>query len=224
METLKEFINTFVTEDYFIIILLLLFIILVVLVMALIKAKKQFYELSKVDYAEDLFSSLKSEAKDIVLPANNTSSETMNNTINSSVNNIASEPIESKQSKIIEIKDYDDEINEYESNEEENAVISTYELEKKTQERMEELGVSDNQAMINKYEEEQEKKAIISYEQLLKNAANIRINYVEEDTPKGYPRINKIEVQEKVVTEAQSYIKEEEFLKILKEFRVSLPR
>ena len=91
------------------------------------------------------------------------------------------------------------------------------------QEKFDELGVSDNEAMIQKYEEEQEKKAIISYEQLLRNAANISISYTEEKREDGAPKVNKIEVEKKDVTEAQSYIEEEQFLKILKDFRTSLP-
>ena len=87
---------------------------------------------------------------------------------------------------------------------------------------MQELGVSENDAIIKKYEEEQEKKAIISYEQLLKNASNITLTYKEEETKKGSPKINKIEVKEHEVTPAESYIDEEEFLKILKEFRLNL--
>ena len=68
----------------------------------------------------------------------------------------------------------------------------------------------------------QEKKAIISYEQLLKNASNITLSYKKENNEKGCPKINKIEVKEKEVTQAISYLEEEEFLKILKEFRLSL--
>ena len=77
-------------------------------------------------------------------------------------------------------------------------------------------------ANLKKMEEEQEKKAIISYEQLLKNASNITLSYKKENNEKGCPKINKIEVQEKEVTQAISYLEEEEFLKILKEFRLSL--
>ena len=36
------------------------------------------------------------------------------------------------------------------------------------------------------------------------------------------PKVNKIEIQEKEVTPPENYLKEEEFLSILKEFRLSL--
>ena len=127
-----------------------------------------------------------------------------------------------KQVDMNNIKTYDDEIDEYENSEEENAVISAEELEKKTRERMDALGLSDNQAAIQKYEEEQENKAIISYEQLLKNASNITLSYKDETKEKGSPKINKIEVEKKEVVGAEVYLEEEEFLKILKEFRISL--
>ena len=127
-----------------------------------------------------------------------------------------------KQIDLPNVKTYDDIIEDYENGEEENAVISTEELEKVTRQRMEELGMNDNQVAIQKYEEDQEKKAIISYEQLLKNASNITLTYKEETNKKGAPKVNKIEVQEKEVTQAVSYVAEEEYLKILKEFRLSL--
>ena len=127
-----------------------------------------------------------------------------------------------KQIDIPGIMTYDDVISEYENKEEEMAVISAEELERKTKERMETLGLSDNQAAIARYEEEQENKAIISYEQLLKNASNITLSYKKEEQKSGAPVINKIEIEQKEVTQPENYLGEEEFLKILKEFRLSL--
>ena len=128
-----------------------------------------------------------------------------------------------KQIDISNIKTKEDVINEYELSEEENAVISAEELERKAKERLDTLGNSDNQIAIAKYEEEQEKKAIISYEQLLKNASNITLSYKEEEKKdKNAPKVNKVEVEQKEVTPSDNYIAEEEFLKILKEFRISM--
>ena len=77
--------------------------------------------------------------------------------------------------------------------------------------------------IIEKYEEEQEKKAIISYEQLVKNASNITLTYKEEEPKKkDAPKVNKIEIEQKEVTPSENYVNEEEFLKILKEFRLNL--
>ena len=88
---------------------------------------------------------------------------------------------------------------------------------------MNELGVSDNRQVIERYEEEQENKAIISYEQLLKNAQNITLSYVEEEKKeKDAPKINKIEVTQREVSEPENYLEQEQYLKILKEFRLSL--
>ncbi len=205
MKNINNFVDAFVTEDYFIVFLIIMVMILIVLLVALIKSKKEYssanvFQTNTLD--DDLLDSLKSNNTNEELPPID---RNINEDIKSDIHNSYSE------------------IDEYEGSEEENAVISTDELEKKTQERMEILGITDNQAMIQKYEDEQEKKAIISYEQLLKNASNITITYKEEDTPKGSPKVNKIEVQEKEVSIPQSYIEEEQFLKILKEFRMSLP-
>ena len=68
-------------------------------------------------------------------------------------------------------------LDEYEYNEEENAVISAEELEKRTKDRMDALGNSDNQIAIAKYEEEQEKKAIISYDELIQKNYPGAISY-----------------------------------------------
>ena len=88
---------------------------------------------------------------------------------------------------------------------------------------MNELGVSDNRQVIERYEEEQENKAIISYEQLVKNAQNITLSYVEEEKKeKDAPKINKIEVTQREVSEPENYLEQEQYLKILKEFRLSL--
>ena len=51
---------------------------------------------------------------------------------------------------------------------------------------------------------------------------NISLTYKEEDIGSGAPKVNKIEIQEKEVTPPENYLKEEEFLSILKEFRLSL--
>lgn len=201
MDNIRGFIETFVTTDYFIIFLIILFMILIALIMALLKMKNKYVR--EVPYSMeddmDLLDSLKSTDSKEELPP-------IDRNIDMKLN-----------------QEYSD-IDSYEDSEEENAVISTDELEEKTKERMDALGISDNQAMIDKYEEEQEKKAIISYEQLLKNASNITISYQEEKTPEGAPKINKIEVKEKEVSAPQSYIEEEKFLSILKEFWMSLPR
>ena len=77
--------------------------------------------------------------------------------------------------------------------------------------------------LLMNLKEEQEKKAIISYEQLLKNASNITLSFKEEDKKDAdAPIVNKVEIEQKEVTGAESYLEEEEFLKILKEFRTSL--
>lgn len=117
-----------------------------------------------------------------------------------------------------------DEVVKYELSEEENAVISTDELEQRKIEKFNELGVTSNQALIDKYEEEQEKKAIISYEQLLKNASNITLTYKEEKLEDGAPKVNKIELNLEDVSQPQNYEEEEEFLELLKEFMTNLPK
>lgn len=205
MENFDKFMETFVNGDYFLVFIAMLVIILVVLVLALIKTRQDYKMLlDEKDESEDIFDGL-AELK----------AETKEDEIDEDKPLI-------KQIDIPSIKTYDDIIDEYENNEEENAVISSYELEQKMRERRDTLGDTDNQIAIAKYEEDQEKKAIISYEQLLRNAQNVTLSYKEEKHDKDYPRINRIEIEQKEMPGVSDYNNEEEFLKILKEFRITL--
>lgn len=231
MSNIMSFVNTFVTEDYFIIFLIIMLLILIVLIMALIKTRNQYYEElgSKFSLEDELLKRMGDTDENINIAKEvlNDDAEVLNESVqnNGAINK--NDLVMNSTNKSDEVKEDNTNfyslIDNYENNEEENAVISTDELERRKQEKFDELGVSDNEAMIQKYEEEQEKKAIISYEQLLRNAANISISYTEEKREDGAPKVNKIEVEKKDVTEAQSYIEEEQFLKILKDFRTSLP-
>ena len=240
MENFDKFLETFMTGDFFLIFLILMVIILLVLVLALIKTRSQYLEMvrreqEKIDL-ESKFKKKTEEEKPLEIRAPEIIEkkeepedkefdilDELNNLMATSKDDIMDEntPLV-KQIDVPNVKTYDDVIEEYENGEEENAVISTEELERVTRQRMQDLGMNDNQVAIQKYEEEQEKKAIISYEQLLKNASNITLTYKEETNKKGAPKVNKIEVKEKEVTQAVSYVAEEEYLQILKEFRLSL--
>lgn len=230
MENFSDFMDLFMTGDYFIIFLVLLLIIFAVLIMALVKTRMQYLEIINAEKTKNEETSINDKIVnskiddsiekieddgDILDDLDKLIAQTKEDTIKEN------EPLYT-QVNIPQVKTYDDVINDYESSEEEEAVISSEELEKKTKERMKSLGLNDNQVAIQKYEEEQEKKAIISYEQLVKNASNISLTYKEEDIGSGAPKVNKIEIQEKEVTPPENYLKEEEFLSILKEFRLSL--
>ena len=230
MENFSDFMDLFMTGDYFIIFLVLMLIIFAVLIMALVKTRMQYLEIINAEKTKNEETSINDKIVnskiddsiekieddgDILDDLDKLIAQTKEDTIKEN------EPLYT-QVNIPQVKTYDDVINDYESSEEEEAVISSEELEKKTKERMNSLGLNDNQVAIQKYEEEQEKKAIISYEQLVKNASNISLTYKEEDIGSGAPKVNKIEIQEKEVTPPENYLKEEEFLSILKEISLSL--
>ena len=213
MENFDKFLETFMTGDFFLIFLILMLIILLVLVLALVKTRSEYLEMVRREQEKiDLESKFKKQIEE----------QKKSTEVKKDEKVIEEEPDILDELNNLMATSKEDMIEEYENGEEENAVISTEELEKVTRQRMEDLGMNDNQVAIQKYEEEQEKKAIISYEQLLKNASNITLTYKEEKNKKGAPKVNKIEVQEKEVTQAVSYVAEEEYLKILKEFRLSL--
>jgi hypothetical protein len=220
---IDDFLSAFLTSDYFLVFLVIVLIILVVLIIALMKSREEYKDAleskNNVEYldkaTENTIPTKTEEHNDVLEELESLKATSKEELFDENKPLI-------KQIDIPNIKTYDDVIEDYENSEEENAVISAEELEKRTRERMETLGLSDNQAAIQRYEEDQEKKAIISYEQLLKNASNITLSYKNESASKGAPKINKIEINQKEISAPQNYLEEEEFLKILKEFRVSL--
>ena len=224
MRNIDKVIDTFVSGDYFIICLILTLAILLVLVLALFKSRGEYNELLKSKLENDKKDGEEDEDEvlsfidddDILSELEALQASTKDDIIDEDKPLI-------KQIDVKNVRTYDDIISDYELSEEENAVISREELEQKAKERRETLGETENQKAIDAYEEEQEKKAIISYEQLLKNASNITLTYKEEDLKKkDAPKVTKIEVEQKEVSAPEVYLEQEEFLKILKEFRVSL--
>ena len=211
-------IDAFVTGDYFIIFLVLVLAVLLVLVLLLIKSREEYNELlnAEIKRSDIINDNSTSDDNDLLDDLKDLMATSSDDVIDENKPLI-------KQVDLNNIETYKDKVNKYEILDEENAVISADELEKRAKERLDNLGSNENQEAIQKYEEEQEKKAIISYEQLLKNASNITLSYKEEKSKeKDAPKVNKIEVERKEVTGAELYIEEEQFLKILKEFRVSL--
>lgn len=225
MMNIDKVLETFIEGDYLLVFLALMLIILVVLIISLIKSRQEYNDLLDYTNKKEIIKepeSLINEVKS--LDEDSLTDDLLKefDALKTSTTVEEEKPI-IKQVNLSEVKTYNDIIDEYESSEEENAVISAEELERRTKERIDELGSNDNQVAIAKYEEEQEKKAIISYEQLLKNASNITLSYKEEEKKdKEAPRINKIEVEQKEVIGTENYLEEEEFLKILKEFRMTL--
>lgn len=225
MMNIDKVLETFIEGDYLLVFLALMLIILVVLIISLIKSRQEYNDLLDYTNKKEIIKepeSLINEVKS--LDEDSLTDDLLKefDALKTSTTVEEEKPI-IKQVNLSEVKTYNDIIDEYENSEEENAVISAEELERRTKERIDELGSNDNQVAIAKYEEEQEKKAIISYEQLLKNASNITLSYKEEEKKdKEAPRINKIEVEQKEVIGTENYLEEEEFLKILKEFRMTL--
>lgn len=233
MANVDKVLEIFMDGNYFIIFLLLIAIVLIVLVLCLIKSREEYNELlrstEKEDYLDNSMSEINTQSKEMDVFESMKEDEIDIFADFDSLKATSDEDIFDedkpliKQIDVPKIKTYDDIINEYETNEEECAVISASQLDRVKQERMEELGVNDNRQVIERYEEEQENRAIISYEQLLKNAQNITLSYVEEDKKEeDAPRINKIEVTQKEVSQPENYLEQEQYLKILKEFRLSL--
>lgn len=187
----QEFLNVFFTTDYFLILLIILLLILLIITMQLIKNQ---YADKNESITED--------------------DETLDNLFINFMNQEKTEdkPLINAEEKII------DEINFYEKDEEECAIISSDELEKISKIR----NISNNSDLINQYELEQEKKAIISYEELLKNASNLKMNYEDITLNDEGPIIRKVDVETPTLERNLSYMEETNFLNALKEFRANL--
>ena len=132
------------------------------------------------------------------------------------------------EEEILEIKEENKEVDvinpieAYEQDEEANAVISTKELESIEKERNELYGTENNAKLIEEYETDQENKAIISYSELLKNAQGLELEYIEK--PKeddNAPVVKQVELKDQQL-KGVNYAAEEEYLRILKEFRNDL--
>ena len=126
------------------------------------------------------------------------------------------------ESKNIDEKTLENEINNFEEEQEEIAIISADELDARIK-HMELTGMMDeHEKEIERYEAEQEDKAVISYDELLKRASSGVINY-ESEKDLGGVRISKVDLSKgETVTFDKKYEKEEAFLKALKEFRKAL--
>ena len=235
MNNIDAVLDSFMNGNYFIIFLALMLIIFIVLILSLIKSREDYNELldSKIEEGTDTRHKIVKDMDKVK------EKEEIKDEIDSKVEDLfdgfealkatsKEDEVDFDKPIIKQIEKpitYENIIDEYEYNEEQNAIISADELEKKNKERLEALGSNDNRDAINKYEEEQEKKAIISYEQLLRNASNISLSYVEDTKPKKVndaPKISKIEIIQKEISEPENYLEEEEFLRILKSFRMTL--
>lgn len=211
MKTLGEFFRLFFTTDYFLILLIILLLIVLVIIIHLIRVQN-YYKKNEVieeeEKPEENFLTLNFGKEPIEEPSIK----------EHEINPRLQDKFESIE-KILSGKTAGD-IEEYEKNEEETAIISTKELESISKARG--FETSNNASLINQYEEEQEKKAIISYEELLKNASGLKLNYKDENYDINGPIVRKVELETPVIERNLNYVEETNFLSTLKEFRETL--
>ena len=219
MQNFNEFLDMFFSSQYFIIVIAILAMILIMLLAYLIKLQFAYrnpvekIDNETVDLVEEAIKSI--NENDSILNL-----DSLNNTQANLVLDLKASPEEFK----LNPEDFNIKMNpieQYELAEEENAIISTKELEKIEKERDEYYGKENNAKLIEQYEQNQEKKAIISYDELLRNASLLEVNYIEKPREEGAPIIKQVEIKEQPL-KGVSYTAEEEYLKILKEFRSNL--
>lgn len=197
---LEEFFNVFFSNEIILILLVVLIIILIILIVYLVKLEKK--DNKKLLKQNIELNNISKNNKETVIEE-----EVTNNDPLGLFNNIMP------------------------TNDEENAIISTDELIKASKDLSDTLQM-DTTEIIDMYEAEQEKKAIISYEELLKNAASLNIKYEEpKEKEIDTPVVKKIEVSNsdsyvkanvESTNKIMNYVEEEEFLKVLKKFRLDL--
>lgn len=218
MQNFNEFLDMFFSSQYFIVVIAVLAMILIMLIAYLIKLQYSYKVPSikqeePVDLIEEAIKSVNENESILNL-------EALNNTQANLVLDLKAnqeEPVIKNESIIPKINP----IEQYELAEEENAIISAKDLEKIEKERDEYYGKENNAKLIEEYEKNQEQKAIISYDELLRNASLLEVNYIEKPREEGAPIIKQVEIKEQPL-KGVSYTAEEEYLKILKEFRANL--
>ena len=235
MDNFSGFLNMFFNSQFFSVVIVILILVLLMVLSYLIKSQryqiKSLEEKVNLNKENNVSLEVKEETKlkEEVKEAQTIKSEAPikeKGVLNiSSLENTTANLVLDLKSDDEEVKEVTEPLNpiiEYELNEEENAVISTKELEAIEKERDETFGKENNAKLIEEYEQEQEKKAIISYNELLKNANTLELSYIEKPKEEeNAPIVKQVEIKEQPF-KGVSYTAEEEYLKILKDFKVSL--
>lgn len=115
-------------------------------------------------------------------------------------------------------------IKDYETEQEEMAIIRLDELDNRLKDMKDSGELDKRDEEIENYEMEQENKAIISYDELLKRATLNSVSY-ESQEDLGGVKIAKVDTSKLATIQEENnnpYYKEEAFLNALKEFRESL--
>lgn len=228
MSSWNDFVEIVLHGEYFIIFIAVLMIIIASIIIYLIKLQ---ITSSFNEYEEDEVEKRKEvkEKKEIEKPILVQSQFNFNNEELDNNEFVVSEDVLEKTQELKEIvediskienKEYEH-IEQYEKEQEENAIISYEDLLQRKSDIETGKIVIDDETTKN-YEDEQEEKAIISYEELLEKASGTVLASKDESVPgikiTRVAPVNKGESLE--IT--RPYYKEEEFLRTLKEFRASL--
>ncbi len=208
---INNFIELLVRGDFFLIFLLVIALVIVATIIYLIKL-----QLDEKVYFDD-----EDDNEEEIFKVNSTDKE-MNEDIKP-IKQIKQERFNFEEEPKVEDKKYDY-IKSYEDEQEEMAIISASELERRIKEMKDNNEYETHEKRIEEYEEEQENKAIISYEELLRRASMNTISYESEENVGGI-KIGKVDTN-KIETYSETndkpYYKEEAFLQSLKEFRRAL--
>ena len=228
MSSWNDFVEIVLHGEYFIIFIAVLMIIIASIIIYLIKLQ---ITSSFNEYDEEEQEEIKEvkEKKEIEKPILVQSQFNFNNEELDNNEFVVSDDVLEKTQELKEIvediskienKEYEH-IEQYEKEQEENAIISYEELSQRKSDIETGKIVLDDETTKN-YEKEQEEKAIISYEELLEKASGTVLASKDESVPgikiTRVAPVNKGESLE--IT--RPYYKEEEFLRTLKEFRASL--
>ena len=200
---IDNFIELLVKGDFFLIFLIVMMIVVTCIIAYLIKLQmsEKYYDEDEEDDEDSNFVEkyIPLEDKEPVKKVDQKKFDFENNTIESSIKN-------------------------YESDQEEMAIISADELDNRIS-NMKETGEFDRHLeQIDEYEAEQENKAIISYEELLKRASTNTVTYESTENLGGI-KVGKVDTSKIDIAIEENntpYYKEEAFLSALKEFRGSL--
>lgn len=192
-EAINNFVNLLIKGDFLVVLLVVLILVIITVIVYLVRMLlSESYQPMNLEEGNE-------EAK-----------------VEEEINDVVNENLE------LTVNNQENEVMNFENEQEEKAIISADELDKRLDEMKIDGTMDDHEKEIERYESEQEEKAIISYDELLKRASTGYINYEEREDLGGLT-VSKVDFNKaEEVKVNNKYLKEETFLQSLKEFRKSL--
>ncbi len=224
-DAINNFIKILVKGDFLLVLFIVMIIIIIIFMVYLLKLilSGKYNDKDETDLAFEIEDFVEN-TKDLPVLKSEEKPMEEEKVIKEEIPKIVQMPIifDEKSNEEINENTLKNEINNFENEQEEVAIISADELDARIKKMQVSGEMDEHEKEIERYEAEQEDKAVISYDELLKRASTGVVNY-ESEKDLGGVRVSKVDFDRaKTVTFDNRYTKEEAFLEALKEFRRAL--